>query len=110
MVSSNPLFRGGISLKKIRATVIGDVWPDVAFFAIVATGKGFVTVAFQLIYCWIVVAVVSDKKVPHHHNLGVSNQLLTVLGTVLGLVISFRTSSAYERWARRQKSKSLQPV
>ena len=27
----------------------------------------------------------------------VSNSLLTVLGTVLGLVISFRTSSAYER-------------
>ena len=26
-----------------------------------------------------------------------SNALLTVLGTVLGLVISFRTSSAYER-------------
>lgn len=31
-------------------------------------------------------------------NLGVSNQLLTVLGLVLGLVISFRTSSAYERY------------
>lgn len=31
------------------------------------------------------------------HSLGISNQLLTVLGTVLGLVISFRTSSAYER-------------
>ena len=30
-------------------------------------------------------------------HLGVSNQLLTVLGLVLGLVISFRTSSAYER-------------
>ena len=30
-------------------------------------------------------------------DLGVSNQLLTVLGLVLGLVISFRTSSAYER-------------
>ena len=31
-------------------------------------------------------------------NLGISNQLLTVLGTVLGLVVSFRTSSAYERY------------
>jgi len=30
-------------------------------------------------------------------DLGVNNQLLTVLGLVLGLVISFRTSSAYER-------------
>jgi len=32
------------------------------------------------------------------HNLEVNNALLTVLGTVLGLVISFRTSSAYERY------------
>jgi putative membrane protein len=31
-------------------------------------------------------------------NLGISNDLLTVLGTVLGLVISFRTTSAYERY------------
>jgi ion channel-forming bestrophin family protein len=32
------------------------------------------------------------------HKLQFSNQMLTVLGTVLGLVISFRTSSAYERF------------
>ena len=31
-------------------------------------------------------------------KLAFNNQLLTVLGVVLGLVISFRTSSAYERW------------
>jgi len=30
-------------------------------------------------------------------KLAFNNQLLTVLGVVLGLVISFRTSSAYER-------------
>ena len=36
-------------------------------------------------------------------NLGVSNQLLTVLGLVLGLVISFRTSSAYERYVDRRR-------
>lgn len=30
-------------------------------------------------------------------ELGIANSLLTVLGTVLGLVISFRTSTAYER-------------
>jgi ion channel-forming bestrophin family protein len=34
------------------------------------------------------------------HNLAINNGLLTVLGTVLGLVISFRTSSAYERCVR----------
>lgn len=43
-----------------------------------------------------VVSVVSLKT---SVDLGVSNQLLTVLGLVLGLVISFRTSSAYERCA-----------
>lgn len=32
------------------------------------------------------------------HSLAISNQMLTVLGTVLGLVISFRTSTAYERY------------
>ena len=30
-------------------------------------------------------------------NLAISNQMLTVVGTVLGLVVSFRTSSAYDR-------------
>jgi hypothetical protein len=30
---------------------------------------------------------------------GISSAALTVLGTVLGLVVSFRTSSAYDRWA-----------
>ena len=30
-------------------------------------------------------------------KLAFNNQLLTVLGVVLGLVISFRTSTAYER-------------
>ena len=36
------------------------------------------------------------------HSLAISNQMLTVLGTVLGLVISFRTSTAYERCVNRQ--------
>ena len=57
-----------------------------------------------LIFCWhsswLVVTLVSAKT---SHDLGISSQLLTVLGTVLGLVISFRTSSAYERYVRLQK-------
>jgi len=44
--------------------------------------------------CSSVVALVSKKT---SHDLGISSSLLTVLGTVLGLVISFRTSTAYER-------------
>lgn len=40
-------------------------------------------------------------------KLAFNNQLLTVLGVVLGLVISFRTSSAYERWVDPRMSRSL---
>lgn len=44
-----------------------------------------------------VVTVVSSRT---PHSLAINPQLMTVLGTVLGLVISFRTSSAYERSVR----------
>lgn len=37
------------------------------------------------------------------HNLGINNQMITVLGLVLGLVVSFRTSSAYERYSEGRK-------
>ncbi|TFK34234.1 Bestrophin, RFP-TM, chloride channel-domain-containing protein [Crucibulum laeve] len=84
MVSQNPLFRGRWTAKKFSATVFNDVWPGVLFFTLVAT----------------IVCLVSERT---RHNLGISNQLLTVLGTVLGLVISFRTSSAYERYQDGRK-------
>ncbi|KAJ7509434.1 Bestrophin, RFP-TM, chloride channel-domain-containing protein [Mycena galericulata] len=84
MVTKDPLFRGGWTMKKFSATVINDIWPEVAFFTAVAT----------------VVAVINEMKI---HNLEVNNGLLTVLGTVLGLVISFRTSSAYERYQEGRK-------
>ncbi|KAF8157074.1 UPF0187-domain-containing protein [Crassisporium funariophilum] len=84
MVSANPLFRGAWTAKKFQATVINDIWPEVAFFSLVAT----------------MVVLVSEKT---DRDLSISNQLLTVLGTVLGLVISFRTSSAYERYQDGRK-------
>jgi len=37
------------------------------------------------------------------HDLNINSGLLTVLGTVLGLVLSFRTSSAYERYQDGRK-------
>ncbi|EAW12575.1 UPF0187 domain membrane protein [Aspergillus clavatus NRRL 1] len=37
------------------------------------------------------------------HNLGINNILLTVLGFVVGLALSFRSSTAYERWADGRK-------
>ena len=36
MVAENPLFSKW-SLKKFKATVINDIWPEVLFFAAVAT-------------------------------------------------------------------------
>ncbi|KAJ6478126.1 Bestrophin, RFP-TM, chloride channel-domain-containing protein [Mycena vitilis] len=83
MVASNPVMSGW-SLKKFNATVINDVWPEVTFFTGVAA----------------MVALVTKMT---SHSLAISNSLLTVLGTVLGLVISFRTSTAYERYQEGRK-------
>ncbi|PPQ78112.1 hypothetical protein CVT26_007516 [Gymnopilus dilepis] len=84
MPARNPLFHGKWTAKKLGATVVDDIWPEVGFFTLVAT---------------MVVLVSKNTSA----NLGVSNQLLTVLGLVLGLVISFRTSSAYERYQDGRK-------
>lgn len=84
MVSQNPLFRGGLSLKKLNATVVNDIWPEVLFFTLIAT---MVTLVNEM----------TDTR------LSMNNGLLGVLGTVLGLVISFRTSSAYERYQEGRK-------
>jgi predicted membrane chloride channel (bestrophin family) len=84
MPAPNPLFHGSWTLKKFRATVVNDIWPEVLFFSLIAT----------------MVTLVSELT---RHKLQVSNQMLTVLGTVLGLVISFRTSSAYERYQDGRK-------
>ncbi|KAI0646104.1 UPF0187-domain-containing protein [Trametes meyenii] len=83
MVAKNPLFVGW-SFKKFKATVINDIWPEVLFFSGVAT----------------MVTLVSEMT---KHKLSFSSAMLTVLGTVLGLVISFRTSSAYERYMEGRK-------
>ncbi|KIJ52290.1 hypothetical protein M422DRAFT_156384 [Sphaerobolus stellatus SS14] len=79
MVAQNPLLSGSWSIKKFNATVANDIWPETLLFTLIAT------------------TVTTITKLPVH-DLGISNALLTVLGTVLGLVISFRTSSAYERF------------
>lgn len=95
MVAANPLFTSPITLKKIRATAIADTWPEVVFFSLVATGLCVFRRDLRHAEAFpAVVAVVSDLT---STRLEVSNQILTVLGTVLGLVISFRTSTAYER-------------
>ncbi|KAI0088883.1 UPF0187-domain-containing protein [Irpex rosettiformis] len=70
--------------QKFRSTVISDIWPEVLVFTLVA----------------VAVVIVSELT---STSLAVSSQMLTVLGTVLGLVISFRTSTAYERFAEGRK-------
>ncbi|KAG5717586.1 UPF0187 protein [Termitomyces sp. T112] len=84
MVAHNPLFHGTWTVKRFNATVINDIWPEVLFFTLIAT----------------MVSTVS-KLTPH--QLVIPSTLLTVLGTVLGLVISFRTTSAYERYQEGRK-------
>jgi hypothetical protein len=38
MVAQNPLFRGGWTMRKFSATVVNDIWPEVAFFTAIAAG------------------------------------------------------------------------
>lgn len=71
-------------MRKFNSTVINDIWPEVFFFAAIA-------------------AMVASVTKYTSHNLAVPSDLLGVLGTVLGLVISFRTSSAYERYGEGRK-------
>jgi len=75
----------GLSLrKKFLSTIINDILLETMFFTAVA------------------VMVTAITKLTSH-QLILNTELLSVLGTVLGLVISFRTSSAYERYSDGRK-------
>lgn len=77
------------AVTRLTATVINDIAVEIAFFSLWATA----------------VCLISK----HRTDLAISSQMLTVLGTVLGLVVSFRTSSAYDRyWEGRKLWSSLQ--
>jgi putative membrane protein len=84
MPSANPLFYGRWSLHKFQATVLNDIWPETLFFTLIA----------------LMVTLVNEYTTT---RLFFAPQLLTVLGTVLGLVISFRTTTAYERYQEGRK-------
>ena len=98
MVAANPLFAGGHFYKKFKATFINDIWPEVLFFTLIALSECSTVMEIDtrpdITVNNSVVTMVSEMT---KHSLSISNQMLTVLGTVLGLVISFRTSTAYER-------------
>ncbi|KAJ4053095.1 hypothetical protein NW756_007822 [Fusarium oxysporum] len=53
-----------------------------------------------LVACWSTAITVISKKV---HDLSVNSVLLTILGFVVGLSLSFRSSTAYERYAEGRR-------
>lgn len=85
---------------KLDATVITDIWPELLFFSLVAMGE-WVSILFMSLrsseLSGLVAPVVTLIDRLTITKLGFGNQLLIVLGVVLGLVISFRTTTAYER-------------
>ncbi|TFK41737.1 Bestrophin, RFP-TM, chloride channel-domain-containing protein [Crucibulum laeve] len=84
MVTRNPLFHAHWTVQRFRATIVTEVWPAVLFFTLIA----------------LMVYLVSSQT---SHSLAIPSDLLTVLGIVLGLVVSFRTSSAYEKYEDGRK-------
>ncbi|KAH9950712.1 UPF0187-domain-containing protein [Amylocystis lapponica] len=62
----------------LSATAIVKCWPILLFFTAWAT-------AICCINHWV-------------HNIGIQSTLLTVIGTVLGFVVSYRTTSSFERY------------
>ncbi|WWD16444.1 hypothetical protein CI109_100870 [Kwoniella shandongensis] len=64
---------------KFTSTVLDDIWPGVLFFTGIAT----------MVVC---VSEFTSK------NLGINSIMLTVLGTIVSLVVSFKTNSSYARW------------
>ncbi|KAH8917547.1 UPF0187-domain-containing protein [Atractiella rhizophila] len=62
------------------ASALRSIWLSVLFFTGLAT------------------AIVLIDRLDSSVNLGISSTMLTVLGTTIGFVISYRTSSAYDRY------------
>ncbi|KAE8369149.1 Bestrophin, RFP-TM, chloride channel-domain-containing protein [Aspergillus caelatus] len=58
----------------------------------------------SFVAAWATLITLLSKFV---HPLGINNILLTVTGFVVGLALSFRSSTAYERWADGRKYWSL---
>ncbi|WWC88091.1 uncharacterized protein L201_002995 [Kwoniella dendrophila CBS 6074] len=67
------------TIYRFASTVLDDIWPIVLFFSGIAT----------------MVCCVSEFT---STNLGISSVMLTVLGTIVSLIVSFKTNSSYSRW------------
>lgn len=59
-------------------------------------------VPLLIVACWASLITSVSTLVPNV-NLGVSSILLTITGFVVGLGLSFRSSTAYERYAEGRK-------
>jgi len=70
----------------IKYSTLWSTWTDMLFFTLVAC------------------AVVFADRMKAGLNLGIPPTMLTILGTVIGFCISYRTSSAYERFIEGRKS------
>ncbi|WVQ78805.1 hypothetical protein IAT38_000896 [Cryptococcus sp. DSM 104549] len=79
-VSIGP-FKHGLAWVAYRftSTILDDIWPGVMFFTAIAT----------------MVVLVSELT---SVNLGINSVMLTVLGTIVSLVVSFKTNNSYSRW------------
>ncbi|KAH7339381.1 Bestrophin, RFP-TM, chloride channel-domain-containing protein [Rhizoctonia solani] len=84
MVASNPLTSGGLTLRKFRGMVVNNIWAEIIFFTGIAV----------MVTC---IERFTDRTVAFNP------QLLTVLGLILGLVLGFRTTSAYDRYWEGRK-------
>ncbi|KAI8449813.1 Bestrophin, RFP-TM, chloride channel-domain-containing protein, partial [Phakopsora pachyrhizi] len=78
----NP-FKTPSTINFIKAFSLRKTWPSVTFFT-----------AFSVLLYYI------DK---HLIKIRVASTILTVIGTVIGFVVSYRTSSAYERYNEGRK-------
>ncbi|KDQ06561.1 hypothetical protein BOTBODRAFT_39527 [Botryobasidium botryosum FD-172 SS1] len=76
--AKNPFTR-----ERLKSTVIRSIIVEMIIFSGLAA-----------IITWV------SKK---YHNLGVNPQMITVLGTVIGFTITFRTTSAYDRYWEGRK-------
>lgn len=82
-MTKSPLFSAQYR-NKFRATVVSDIWPEVLFFTAVACSEYRQVIhgsrmCSLIVHISLVVTLVSELT---STNLGISNQMLTVLGTV----------------------------
>ncbi|KAJ4501430.1 Bestrophin, RFP-TM, chloride channel-domain-containing protein [Lentinula lateritia] len=78
---------------------IWKIWPAVLFYTIFSTGKFYALdreSRFLIHISYPVIVVLEEKA--KIRSLAIPNVLLTVLGVVIGFVISYRAMSGYDRY------------